>query len=49
MLNEVDSVLIVLKFYVLPADVLSYIFFLLHVEHLLVEHLLKLFISVVDA
>ena len=49
MLDEVDRELVVLKFDVLPDDVFFYIFFLLYVEHLLVEDLLQLFISVVYA
>jgi hypothetical protein len=40
MLDEIYGVLVVLKLDVLPADVLPHVLFLLHVKHLLVEHLL---------
>lgn len=41
--------LVVLKLNALPSYVFFYVFFLLHLEHLLVEYLLKFFIRVVDA
>lgn len=41
--------LVVLKFNVLPADILFYVIFLFHVEHLLIKNLLQFFICVVDA
>jgi len=48
-LNQVYGVLVVLELDVLPADSLPYVLFLFHVEHLLVEHLLQLFVCVVYA
>ena len=49
MLNKVNNRLIVLKFYVLPANVLFHVLCLFYLEHLFVEDLLQLFICVVYA
>ena len=40
--------LIILKFNILPGNILFHILLLLHLKHLLIKHLLQLFISVVD-
>ena len=48
-LNQVDGLLVVREPDVLPGNTLLYVFFLLHLEHLLVKHLLQLFIRVVNA
>jgi hypothetical protein len=48
-LNQVYRVLVILELYILPHNVLLDVFFLLYVEHLLIKHLLQLFVRVVDA
>lgn len=47
--NEVNDWLVVLKLDVLPFNLLLYVFFLLQLENVLIEEVLKRLICIVDA
>jgi hypothetical protein len=40
--------LIILKFDILPGDILFHVLLLFHLKHLLIENLLQLFIGIID-
>lgn len=49
LLYQIQNILVVYKFNVTPIDFLFLIFFLLHLEYMLIKMLLKLFICKIDA
>ena len=49
MLNQINTLLVINEFDLAPLDILFFVFFLLHCEHVLIKLLLQLFIGVVYA